>query len=512
MNPNLDRILFPPSFASTGRFVLSLLVLVVSTATSTFAAADLGVFNGHTDIGPVKHPGTVERDAPSGSYVVGGSGANMWFKQDAFHFVWRKMSGDVALAATIDFVGSSPEPHRKACLMIRQTLDADAMYADVAVHGDGLTSLQFRDEKAGITREVQTSVKGPRRVRIDKIGRHVYMSLGSTDETVSPSGCSVELPIEGEFYLGIGVCAHNADAFERATFSNVQFTPPAMDVTTVRSSLETIAIASTDRRSVYHTSELIEAPNWTPKGDALFFNGGGRIYRLALGGEAKPQPVNTGFAVTCNNDHGLSPDGTQLVISDQTKDGQSRIYVLPSAGGTPKEITPLAPSYWHGWSPDGSTLAYCAQRDGKFGIFTIPAAGGDEKRLTLTDGLDDGPDYTPDGEWIYFNSDRSGRMQIWRMHPDSSNLEQVTFDEFNNWFPHPSPNGKWIAFLSYAPDVKGHPPDRDVMLRLMPIGGGEIKVLAKLFGGQGTINVPSWSPDSMHLAYVRYQPIAPQSQ
>ena len=277
----------------------------------------------------------------------------------------------------------------------------------------------------------------------------------------------------------------------------------------MRSSLEIVVVASGNLRSVYRTDQLIEAPNWTRDGAALIFNGGGLIYRLPLAGPAEPERIDTGFAVRCNNDHGLSPDGTQLVISDGTQPGGSRLYVLPASGGTPRELTPLAPSYWHGWSPDGLTLAYCAKRDGQFGIFTIPAAGGAELRLTLTDGLDDGPDYSPDGQWIYFNSDRSGRMQLWRMHADGSALEQVTHDERNNWFPHPSPDGRWIVFLSYAPDVKGHPPDKEVQLRLMPAAGGEPTVLVELFGGQGTINVPSWSPDSSEVAFVRYQSVPP---
>jgi TolB protein len=275
----------------------------------------------------------------------------------------------------------------------------------------------------------------------------------------------------------------------------------------MRSSLEIIAIASRKFRCLYQTDAHIEAPNWTPDGSALVFNGGGLLYRIPVAGDAVPQKIDTGFAVRCNNDHGLSPDGTQLVISDQTLDGQSRIYLLPATGGPPREITPNAPSYWHGWSPDGKTLAYCAKRQGKFGIFTISVDGGAERRLTSTDGLDDGPDYSPDGKWIYFNSDRTGRMQIWRMFPDGTALEQVTNDELNNWFAHPSPDGKWIVLLSYASDVKGHPPDKDVSLRLMPAPGGTVTELVKLFGGQGTINVPSWSPDSRELAYVRYEPL-----
>ena len=471
------------------------------------AAELFGQFTGRTDIGELNRPGTFGYDAASGAYTIGSAGANMWARRDDFNFVWKKISGDIAFAAEIEFVGTSAEPHRKACLLIRQTLTADSVYVDAAVHGDGLTSLQFRDETGGVTREVQSRTSVPRRLRLDKIGDTVYLSLAGADGVFAPSGCSVRLPVSGEYYVGLGVCAHNADGFESAVFSKVEFGPTSPLVAAVRSSLETVVISSQDRRSVYHANDRIEAPNWAKDGSALYYNGGGRMYRLPLTGPAVPERIDTGFAVRCNNDHGLSPDGTQLVISDGTKPGGSRIYILPAAGGTPREVTPLAPSYWHGWSPDGQTLTYCAQREGKFGIFTIPAAGGAETRLTLADGLDDGPDYSPDGKWIYFNSDRTGRMQIWRMHPDGTGLEQITKDDANNWFPHPSPNGRWIAFLSYEADVKGHPADKNVMIRLLPADGGEARVLVKLFGGQGTINVPSWSPDSLRLAYVRYQPV-----
>jgi Tol biopolymer transport system component len=224
----------------------------------------------------------------------------------------------------------------------------------------------------------------------------------------------------------------------------------------------------------------------------------------------KPTTVDTGFAVRCNNDHGISPDGKLLAISDQSQgDHQSNIYILPLSGGTPRRVTQKSPSYWHGWSPDGKTVAYPGQRNGEFDIYTISTEGGEETQLTTAKGLDDGPEYSPDGKYIYFNSVRTGRMQIWRMHPDGSAQEQVTSDDLNNWFPHISPDGKWLVFLSYGKEVEGHPENKDVMLRIMPLDGdkidGKIEILAKLFGGQGTINVPSWSPDSKQLAFVSYE-------
>jgi TolB protein len=277
----------------------------------------------------------------------------------------------------------------------------------------------------------------------------------------------------------------------------------------VESTLEIIDVATGARTVVYRALEHFEAPNWSQDGKFLVFNRAGRLFQVPTAG-GTPEAIDTGTANRLNNDHGFSPDGRLLAIS-HSPERQSLIYVVPASGGEPRLVTPLGPSYWHGWSPDGRKLTYCAQRNGEFDIYTIPVEGGAETRLTTAPGLDDGPDYTADGRFIYFNSERGGVMRIWRMAADGSRQEQVTSDEaYADWFPHPSPDGRWIVFLSYDRAVKGHPANHDVVLRLMPLAGGTPKVIAKLFGGQGTINVPSWSPDSSRFAFVSYRLITPK--
>ena len=262
----------------------------------------------------------------------------------------------------------------------------------------------------------------------------------------------------------------------------------------------------TGKTVIYTANQVFEAPNWTPDGKDLILNSQGRLWRLPVAGGA-PVAIDTGTVKKINNDHGISPDGTQLALS---AGNPSRIYVGPVGGGEFKLVTPAGPSYFHGWSPDGQTLAFCGQRQNEFDVYTIPAAGGEEKRLTTSPGLDDGPEYSPDDQYIYFNSERSGLMQIWRMKPDGSEQTQITPDDgHNNWFAHISPDGKSMVFLTFDRDVKpnDHPANKDVMLRLRPVSGGAMTTLAKFFGGQGTINVSSWSPDSRNIAFVTYTTI-----
>lgn len=484
------------------------LVLTIANTAAAQVAPPFGVFESHSDVGTVLHEGSVAYDAAKKTYTISGSGENVWSTSDAFQFVWKQMSGDLTLTADVAFLTRSGNEHKKAVLMLRQSLDADSAYVDVALHASGLTSLQFRDEQGGLTREIQSNVSAPARLSIAKRGEYIYMSLvaGDGSEKLHPAGGWIQIPLKGTFYVGLGVCSHDKDIIEQAVFSNVEIRQarPRNGRAILHSALETVGIDSGDRRIVYLAEGRFEAPNWTRDGKAFLFNRDGRIERLGLTG-GQPVKIDTGFANKCNNDHGIAPDSSQLAISDNSQgDRESRVYLVPMAGGEPRRITEKSPSYWHGWSPDGKTLAFVGQRNGDFDIYAIPASGGEEKRLTTAKGLDDGPEYSPDGKYIYFNSERTGHMQIFRMKADGSEQEQVFSDELNNWFPHISPDGRSMIFLTYQPDVTGHPENKDVMLRLMSLADRKITVLAKLFGGQGTINVPSWSPDSTRVAFVSY--------
>ena len=290
-----------------------------------------------------------------------------------------------------------------------------------------------------------------------------------------------------------------------------------MDIETLRkwiaerdsySTLETVDVHTGERTALKKFDYVIEAPNWTQDGKYLVYNSRGSMFTYEIAtGEIKK--IDTGLATDCNNDHVLSPDNTQLAISHFTNDdATSRIYTLPFTGGSPTLITENGPSYLHGWSPDGKRLAYCAERQGQYDIYTISVSGGDETQLTNEPGLDDGPEYAPDGETIWFNSMRTGLMQIWRMDVDGANPIHMVREEANCWFPHVSGDGNWVTYIAYGKDdvePGDHPPNKNVELRLVSVAGGISKTIVRLFGGQGTMNVNSWSPDNHSIALVSYQ-------
>jgi TolB protein len=493
--------------------LLHILLLVLGQATFSQSKA-VGIFTDHADIGNPKIAGSVKYDDDNGEYLVTGSGQNIWGTHDDFHFLWKKLKGDFLLDARLNFKGKGKNPHRKIGWMVRQALEPNSAYADAAVHGEGLTSLQFRKAANSETEEVKTEIKSPDFIRFERSGNTFIFYAANYGEPLKEVARK-ELDLGNEVFVGLFLTSHEELVSEQAAFSNVRISIPAKpDVVPYRdyssSNVEILDISTSKRKVIFSSKDDVEAPNWMKDGSALIYNSKGSLYKLPLR-SLQPTLINTDFAKRSNNDHVLSFDGKYLGISNQsTKEKantESLIYVVPVNGGIPQQVTMTGPSYLHGWSPDRKTLVYCAQRDGKFDVYSIPVTGGTEKRLTDAEGLDDGPEFSPDGKYIYFNSTRSGSMQIWRMKPDGSAQEQVTNDEFNNWFAHISPDGKKMVFISFEKDVPAdqHPYYKRVTIRLMPLNGSDKpKVLAYLYGGQGTINVPSWSPDGKKIAFVSY--------
>ena len=472
----------------------------------------LGVFTGETDVGHVLRAGSTRYDRNRQEYQIAGAGQNMWGDHDDFHFVWKRLTGNFILSTRARFIGTGVEPHRKLGWTVRPTLATNSPHVTAALHGDGLVSLQFRRTPGAATEEIKFTDSLPdadAEIQLERRDSVYLMSVARFGDTLVTRELT-GLTLPDTVYVGLFVCAHNDSVVERARFGNVRVTIPAKpDFVPYRdyigSNLEILDVATGNARVVHQYKGSFQAPNWTRDGRALIYAREGRLYRFDL--ETRLGiPINTGFATHNNNDHVLSFDGTMLGISNHAPEdsGASIVYVLPASGGTPRRVTAKGPSYLHGWSPDGRWLVYTGQRNGDFDIYRIAVDGGDEIRLTTAPGLDDGPEYSPDGAFIYFNSARTGRMQLWRMRPDGSDQQQITSDNFNNWFPHLSPDGKWIAFISFPPEVApdDHPFYKHVLLRLMPVGGGPARVIAYVYGGQGTINVPSWSPDGKSLAFV----------
>lgn len=497
-----------------------LTILLISCLTTAFSQQkNVGVFDESTDIGDPKLAGSSQYDAANQVYNLKGAGYNIWFQRDEFQYAFKKIKGDFILTANFEFKGKGTDPHRKIGWMVRESTEPDASHISAVLHGDGLTVMQWRVLRGAYMRDPEDEIFSPKKnyqiIQLERKGKNIIMRAANIGEPLQIIGAHVMDNFGEEVLAGLFICSHNPYVLEEATVWNVRIDQPVADdynpgqMGWIGCRLETMNVLDGKRKVIYESDGRFEAPNWMPDGKKLLFNMDGLLYKIPVeGGEL--EKLNTDFANRNNNDHGISFDGKKLAIShhrDGMPGGGSTVYVLPVTGGTPKMITENTPSYWHGWSPNNKEVVYVAQRDGKsmYHIYRNSINGGKEVQLTFHEtGHVDGPEYSPDGKFIYYNGSQSGTMQLWRMKPDGTGNEQLTFDEYNNWFPHISPDGKWIVFISFPTDIDpgSHPSYKRVTLKLMPAGGGAPRVIAYLYGGQGTINVPSWSPDSKHIAFV----------
>lgn len=495
-----------PGIAPWTRTVLLLLPLLLAGPLSSAAAQDrpLGVFEGQATLGSPVASGQATFDETKQEYRVRASGGD----GGGTHFVWRRMEGNVVLRARGRLQAGAGAATGTMGWMVRSSLSDSATVVEAVVGRSGPAVLRVRPGHDAPSSTVTVPVTDPDVIELKRDSDNVTLSAAEFGDPFT-RGSLAGIEMGSEVYVGLFSSSQHGQRTE-ARFHNVRVVKPAPDSLVpyeeyLGSNLETMNV-ETGRRTIECTSPTsLQAPNWTPDGNALIYNSQGRLHRFDLASKTS-DVIDTGFADANNNDHVISFDGTRLGISHHAEDhdGASIIYTVPLEGGTPTQVTPKGPSYLHGWSPNDEYLVYTGERGGEYDLYKIPVGGGKEVRLTSAEGLDDGSEYTPDGQYIYFNSVRSGSMEIWRMRPDGSHPEQLTDDRFNNWFPHVSPDGETIVFLSYPKSVPpgDHPFYKHVYLRSMPLDGGTPKVLAYLYGGQGTINVPSWSPDGKQIAFV----------
>ena len=497
-----------------------LLLCCLFTGINTANSQLSDIFKFKNDIGKPKNPGSYVYNPVDQSYLLRGSGYNIWFEKDEFHYMFNRVKGDFMITANFKLEGKGANAHRKTGLMLRASEDADAPHISAVVHGDGLTVLQWRDFKGAPMKDPEDEVFASNSkyevIQIERSGKIIYMRAARTGQPMEDIGSYEMENLPDEVLAGPFVCSHDPGVIEEATIWNIRIDKPVPDNYDpgkqgyLGSRLETMDVFTGKRLVIFEKEGRFEAPNWMPDGKKLLFNMDGSLYTIPVkGGEIIK--LNTGFADRNNNDHGISFNGKLLAISHQREEmpgGGSTVYVLPLKGGKPGMVTENTPSYWHGWSPDNREVLYVAQRNNipVYNIYKNSIKGGKEVALTdIKEGEHvDGCEYSPDGKYIWYNGNHNGKMHIWRMNPDGTGREQMTDDEYNDWFPHVSPDGKWIVFISFPAyiDPNSHPSYKRVILRLIPAEGGEPKVIAYLYGGQGTINVPSWAPDSRHIAFV----------
>ena len=492
----------------------------------------VGQFAHHGDVGNSAIPGTTRYDPVTQTYTLSAAGTNIWAERDEFQFAWNQMEGDFILRARIKFIGEGTDGHRKAGWMVRSDLDAGSTYVDACIHGSGLTSLQYRSRKNGETAQIEhpsfpDNEPYPDVIQLERRGNTFIFSTAHFGDPLEPIEIS-DIDVDNVAYVGLFLCSHRADIVEQIEVTDVRIIkPPAIDFRPYRdylgSRLEILDVFTGERTQLYESAEAFEAPNWTPDGLKLIVNVSGngpdrgKLRTLDLA-TRRWATLNTGPQTDNNNDHVLTFDGEMLAMSNfSTEDGRrsSTVYIMPATGSdAPEQITRAAwgHSYLHGWSPDKKWIVYTAQRNNQWDIWKVNVDTKQEVQVTNVPTLDDGAEFHPNGEWIYFNSTRptatrsEERMQIWRMRPYGSEQQQVFEDEYQNWFPHISPDGKWMTIISYDANVVSatdHPYYKHTMLRLVPLdGSAPPKVIAYVYGGQGTINVPSWSPDSKMIAFV----------
>lgn len=507
------------NYAAMGKKHLCVLLLCIAALFAVNFKAwsqegPFGIFENRSDVGGLAHAGSARYNASAQMYELSSSGVSNP-EGDGFNFLWKRTTGDFILYARVRFAAKATGAQSRAGWMLRNSLDTAAAFVGAVVHGDGKASLQVRRKNGDSVSTIPLPLGNADVIQLERTDSVYTVRMARFGEPFV-TGHATGINMGDEVCVGLFAGTTNKTAAKNnVVFGDVRMTIPvdenlALLRTDIGSHLEILDVETGSRRLLYTDSNSIHSPVWKKDGKTLIYGKQGFLYTFDLDG-CSPQRLNTGEAPNNNNDHVLSPDGGTLAICISVPElGGRAMHTVPVGGGSPTKLSRAAPAYPHGWSPDGKHLLFAWSNKGEYDIYKMPVKGGKEIRLTTAKGRDDCPEFTPDGKYIYFNTARTGAMQLWRMKPDGSKQEPVTDGEFYDWFPHVSPDGKWLLFLSYSKDevsAAGNPSYKQVYLRLMPLSGGRPKIIAYLYGGQGSINSPCWSPDGKKIAFASYSDI-----
>lgn len=497
-------------------FLITILLLIGSVNFDQYKTSQsFGIFENALDMGDVEYSGSAQYHEADQTYTMSGSGFGVGENDDAFHFLWNSVQGDFILRAEIHHENSSESLDTDVVYgwSVRNTISADSEMMTISISPTAGASASVRTAKGGDFSSHTLSRSSIDVIQLERVNGSYKVRLGKLGEPLNIQEIP-EVNLRNEVLAGLFVHSDNPDKLAEVSFRNVRIVKPfpenePRNQRYLGSRMEVLDVETGMRKVLFESEHSVQAPNWTVDNEKLICNSNGYLYNYELS-TGQITYLNTGFATNNNNDHVITFDGEQIAISHHvpSDNNQSTIFMMPIEGSdNPRQVTQsgVGHSYLHGISPDNQTVIFTGWRNNKYDLYAADVNTMEETQLTDTPFLDDGSEYSPDGKYIYFNSNRTGAMQLWRMKADGSEQTQLTFDEdFNDWFPHISPDGEKILFLSYGTDVESgdHPFYKHVTLRMMPVSGGEPTIVAYLYGGQGTINVPSWSPDSRYVAFV----------
>lgn len=392
---------------------LAMIALGVATALAQ-QPRDLGPFTSISDVGDVARQSLVTYDRSSGIYFISAAGENIWGEHDAFGFVWREMKGDASIGARVHFMGRSAEPHRKAGVMLRQSLEPDSVYVDAVVHGDGLTSLQYRAVTGGPTREIQCAQETPTALRLEKRGDYIQLFASNEDGVYSATGCMIRLALGKKFLAGLAACAHDKHGFETARFSSVTVGLPPERRTVRISAIEMVPVDSLNRRILWYSSGRLEVPSFTARGDAICFREAGLVKKLSLAGRSEPVAVAGDDLAACET--AARPISAGQRVVHRVQGNHAQIWLIPD-DGKDRPLTHGPGNHWQPrLAPDAVSFAFLSSDaravDGKpaagdYLLVQQPLSGGDQRVLAEFYG---GPGslgiapWSPDGTLLVFVS------------------------------------------------------------------------------------------------------------